>query len=453
VKTSLPLLSAIILLTTSACATTHPALPPSPPEISFQGLSPEAKQAIKDIEQQILEANTEIEVDDDSAGISAPPRHTSRIPLEINERVMKWIRYFTIQDRDRFERFLRRGSVYKNLVESTLKECGVPRELYYLAMIESGYAIHARSRARAVGVWQFMRGTGLRYGLKQNRDVDERKDVIRATRAAARYLKNLHTAFQSWYLAIASYNAGEGRILGAIMRGGTRDFWELVEKKSLPPETRNYVPKFLAGVIIGQHPEKYGFTDIDAQPFPEVQAVSVAGGISLSNIATHSGVSLALLRRLNPHLSHSRTPRAYRHYDVWIPKDTSQSLDQIQLALAKLRPARHAPRRTLASHASNGRVRRVYHRVARGENLTMIARRYHLSVSALKKINGLRGNRLVAGKRLVVSQGIIHRVRSGEALTVIAAHYKVPLRRIKRMNDLKSNRIYAGQRLVIAAGF
>jgi len=414
-------------------------------------LSPEAEQAIRNVEQQILQANDEMEVDDHSSVTPEAHPHVSRIPLEINERVMKWIRYFTLQDRDRFARFLHRGSVYKDLVESTLKKCGVPRELYYLAMIESGYAIHARSRAQAVGVWQFMRGTGLRYGLKQNYDVDERKDIIRSTEAAARYLKNLHTAFQSWYLAIASYNAGEGRILGAIMRGGTRDFWELVEKKSLPPETRNYVPKFLAGVIIGQHPEKYGFTDIESNPFPEVQSVSVAGGVSLSSIASRSGVSLTLLRRLNPHLYRGRTPRAYRNYDVWIPKDTDQSLDQIQQKLAALHPVRRTSRRHLASHSPVGRNQ--YHRVARGENLTMIARRYHLSVSMLKKINGLHGNRLQAGKRLLVSRKIIHRVRSGEALTVIAARYNTSLKRIKRMNDLKNNRIYAGQRLVIAAGF
>ena len=156
------------------------------------------------------------------------------IPLEINDKVEKWINYFTKKDRDRFQRFLNRGEKYRKMIQAVLADQGIPTDLYYLAMIESGFSVKARSHASAVGVWQFIRATGRRYGLKIDYYVDERQDPMRSTIAASLYLKDLHLVFNSWYLAMASYNAGESRIMGSIMKQSSRDFWQLVRKNALP---------------------------------------------------------------------------------------------------------------------------------------------------------------------------------------------------------------------------
>lgn len=346
------------------------------------------------IEQEILEADAELKADvaetKDRSSADRP-----RIPLEINEQVQKWIHFFTVTDRERFHSFLKRGSIYKDLIQDILKKNGVPRELYYLAMIESGFVIHAKSRARAVGPWQFIKGTGLRYGLKQDRYVDERRDIVRATEAAANYLKGLYAAFQSWYLAMASYNAGEGRILGAVVRGQSRDFWELVERKALPPETRNYVPKFLAAAIIGRHPEKYGFSDIQDKPFPETEAAVVPGGVKLTSIAHKAGIPLKTLKQLNPHLLRATTPASLKTYSIWVPEGHGEKIAQLRLE-------RTVPMRTIAKQ----RYARVVHRVRKGEALLMLSRRYRVPVSKLKRVNRLRTNRIFAGQRLIIPKQI-----------------------------------------------
>ena len=182
-----------------------------------------------------------------------------KLPLEINQEVERWIDFFTVKDRERFQRFLERGEKYKPQIMAALREQGVPPEIYYQAMIESGFATSATSRAKAVGIWQFMRETGRRYGLRVDSYVDERRDPLRSTVAAALYMKDLYNVFHSWYLAVAAYNAGEGRIMNTIMRSKTRDFWEMARRKVLPNETMNYIPKFIAATMIGTDPQKYGF--------------------------------------------------------------------------------------------------------------------------------------------------------------------------------------------------
>lgn len=397
-------LIALVLSSTTACTTMQPQSESRQERLASSGresaapspasrLSEESLKALQEIEQEILKADVDLE-QSEAAAAPKPPQHP-RIPLEINENVRKWIHFFTVKDRERFHRFLKRGSAYKPLVQEILKKNGAPTELYYLAMIESGYVTHARSRASAVGIWQFMRGTGLRYGLKQNRYLDERRDVVRATEAAAAYLRNLHTAFQSWYLAMAGYNAGEGRILGAIMRGGSRDFWELVEKKALPPETRNYVPKFLAATLIGKNPKKYAFNDIDSPALPEVKSLTIPGGVSLRVAAARIGVPFPTLKTLNPQLIRGMTPANVRQYAIWIPKNASVDFERAQRQLAGLGHFRaHKPT-----------ARPVVHRVKRGEALTLIAARYRVPVKHLKRINDLRTNRIYAGQRLVISRG------------------------------------------------
>lgn len=252
--------------------------------------------------------------------ISEPKTFPTKIPHELNARVNGWVKFFSVRDRARFDRFLGRGAMYKSLIQEILVENGVPAELYYLAMIESGFARRARSHAQAVGIWQFIAPTGRRYGLRIDNEVDERMDVIRATRAAARYLRDLKEEFGSWYLAMAAYNCGENRVRRAIHRGHTRDFWALARARKLPAETIHYIPKFQAAMIIARNPERYGFRRRPLYDFPTTRQFRVASHTHIDAIARRHGVSKALLVGLNPHLLRTRVPRTRSgEYSIYLP--------------------------------------------------------------------------------------------------------------------------------------
>ena len=256
--------------------------------------------------------------------VAQPKSFPLQIPHEMNPQVNAWVKYFAVRDRERFDRFLGRGAMFKSLIQEILTENGVPAELYYLAMIESGFARKARSHAQAVGVWQFIAPTGRRYGLRIDGEVDERMDVIRATRAAARYLKDLKTEFGSWYLAMAAYNCGENRVRRAIQRSGTRDFWKIARARQLPSETINYIPKFQAAMVIARNPERYGFRRKTLYDFPSVEKIRVKGRIHLAEVARRRGVSRETLAMLNPHLLRSRTPHARSgFYQLYLPSKRS----------------------------------------------------------------------------------------------------------------------------------
>jgi membrane-bound lytic murein transglycosylase D len=363
--------------------------------------SQDSAQVVDEIEKEILSTDANIDHHDDMGRPSA-------IPVEINRNVRKWIHYFSVQDKERFQRFIDRGAIYKDTVQNILRENQVPVELYYLAMIESGYVTHAQSHAAAVGAWQFVKGTSTRYGLDTNVYLDERRDIIRSTEAAAKYLKGLYTVFQSWYLAMASYNAGEGRILGAILRGHGRDFWKLVEAKALPPETRDYVPKFLAASIIGKNPSKYGFKVSKASTYPKVKSAAVPGGVSLASISQVTQIDTETLKFLNPHLIRQATPSNRVTYEIWVPQGKERLVADSQDALYRLRKLEKRVVRTTASSSRRPVSKKtVYHHVKKGERLTLISKKYGVSIQSLKKMNALRGNTIFAGQRLkVVSQGI-----------------------------------------------
>lgn len=250
---------------------------------------------------------------------SAPHIEYEDIPLESNAKVRKWVYFFTHENRARFERFMTRGGRYRILVQDILEKNDVPPELFYLGMIESGYASKAKSGAHAVGIWQFVAPTARRYGLRVDRDVDERLDVMRSTKAAALYLKDLKDEFGSWYMAMAAYNAGEGRIRRAIRRHRTRDFWTLAHRGALPAETADYIPKFQAAMKIARNPSAFGFAKVTHYEFPEVRLVKIREQIALDQLARRQRVPLANLKALNPHLLKDRTPRLARGYGVWVP--------------------------------------------------------------------------------------------------------------------------------------
>ena len=366
------------------------------------------------------------------------------IPKEINASVEKWIHYFTKKQPGLFKRYMERGSQYRPIIEKILTEQGLPKDLYYMALIESGFSVRAVSSARAVGVWQFMKGTAKRYGLTVDYYADERQDPIRATIAACLYLSDLNNVFQSWYLAMAAYNAGEMRIMNAIMGGNSRDFWELVKAKKLPRETMNYIPKFLAAAIIGSNPEKYGFHDIPTLPPYEPASIEVPSPVSLKKLAKITGTPLAQLKRLNPHIKRNVTPSRTRTYKLWVPQDKIAAFEtkKDEILASRLRYKRQYAK------AENGN-----YKVRRGDSLVRIAKRHGTSVRKLKALNNLRSNRIYAGQKLVIEKYPVsytrYRVRRGDNLQSIAKKFGLRIRELKKMNHLRGSRIYAGQLLKV----
>lgn len=224
-----------------------------------------------------------------------------------------------------------------------------------------------------------------------DRFVDERRDPVKATEAAAMYLKYLHNLFGSWHLAMAAYNAGEGRIRGAIRRGKTDDFWTLARRRVLPKETMHYVPKFLAAVIVGKNPEKYGLQSVKQTFFPIVTKAYVPGAMLLNDIARATGTSHSELRFLNPHLLRGATPSGVRKFAIWAPTGDAAKMNYAKLLGIKSMKAKQLSKssktRTLARELR--RPVSHFHKVRRGENLMLIARRYGTTVSRLRKLNKL----------------------------------------------------------------
>jgi len=245
----------------------------------------------------------------------------ARLPLHVNARVERWMERFQTTERAAFEKLLKRRSVYDELVRGKLRARGMPEELLYLAMMESGLEPHAVSRVYAVGLWQFMSPTALQYGLRVDEWVDERRDPVRATDAALDYLQWLHGRFGSWYLAAAAYNAGPGRVERVLRRhaeGRTGDenvYWEVLDH--LPRETREYVPRLVAATILGESAHAYGFVVDFADPYRFDRAF-VPGGTTLARVAAGLGVDERLLRDLNPHLMRGVTPPG-EMYGVRVP--------------------------------------------------------------------------------------------------------------------------------------
>lgn len=249
----------------------------------------------------------------------------AELPLHVNERVEKWLRRFQTTGRPEFARVLEGSGVYDDLIRNALRERGMPEELVYLAMMESGLSPWAVSQVSAVGMWQFMSPTAIEYGLRVDEYVDERRDPVRATEAALDYLEWLHGLFDSWYLAAAAYNAGPSRvqrILRQYADGRTGDedlYWEVLDY--LPAETREYVPRIVAATILGKGADSFGFAASRAEPYM-FDRVFVPGGTHLSRIANVLGVHPDVLRNLNPHLTQQITPPG-ELYGVRVPVGAS----------------------------------------------------------------------------------------------------------------------------------
>ena len=327
-----------------------------------------------------------------------PEKHRQKrqIPFEFNRRVEKWITYFSQKDRERFQRFFDRGEPYREVIVDILESNGVPADLYYLGMIESGFNAHAKSSAKAVGVWQFMRTTGRLYGLQSDHAIDERRDPIRATEAAAKMLLDLKRQFKSWHLALAAYNAGSGRIRSAIRRGRSHDFWTLIERKVLPAETMDYVPKFLAARYIGENPSLFGFFINEERRYPDVERVRVPGGIAFRSIEASCGMPEGLLAFVNPQYSGERTRPDRARESIWVP----------------LKYSRQVRSRFEGSMGGNAQEPAESVVARKGDTLKTIASRHGLSVAYLKRVNGIEGAEVVPGQRIRIAAGSYLRTKA-----------------------------------------
>lgn len=305
-------------------------------------------------------------------------------PIEINGAVERWLGYYRNEGRESFEITLARAGRYEELMRETFRRAGVPEDLVYMSLIESGFKPTAYSRARALGLWQFVPGTARIYGLEMNRWVDERLDPIAATHAAAEYLEDLHREFGDWNLAAAAYNAGPGRLHQAMRRARSRDYWTLARSGVLRPETRDYVPKLIAATVIARQPERFGLR-ARVEPIRTFDIAYVPDATSIDVVAEAAGVPVEEILALNLHLLRGITPPGQR-YAVRLPAGTPRIFAE---NYARIPPSE--------------RVRSVLHVVRRGETLERIARAYGISLSDLRGANeGLDPRRLLAGQRLVV---------------------------------------------------
>jgi membrane-bound lytic murein transglycosylase D len=372
------------------------------------------------------------------------------IPLVRNKSVDQFISYFQNKGRRQFEIWLDRFYQYGPMLISILNEYELPEELAYLAMIESGLNPKAYSKAKAAGMWQFMYATGKKYGLKRNWYVDERRDPEKATHAAAKFLLDLYKEFDHWYLALAAYNSGPGRIHRASRLHQTSDFWQL---HSLPRETRNYIPYYLAAAIMCSDPESYGFKMPKTKPH-KYEFVQIEQSADLTVLASSAGISLKTLKAYNPELRQSATP-VEAAYQLKIPVGKKDQFESNFNSLPS--DQRFAPQY-------------VAHKVKRGESLWTISKKYRVSIHDLAAVNKIRNrHRLSIGQKLTIpvrrSNGgallvsnsgptghkrIKYKVKRGDTLGHIAEDYNTLARNIRRWNKLDyGQHIFPGQKLTI----
>ena len=398
------------------------------------------------------------------------------IPTEMNDRVEQWISYFQHKGRPHMERYLARSTRYVNLMKRILRENGLPEDLIYIALIESGFSSRATSRAAAVGFWQFIKPTGRRYGLEISALVDERRDPVLATQAAAEYFKGLYSVFGSWYLSMASYNVGENRVKREIMAHYTRDFWELARKKRFPKETINYIPKFIAAKMIAKNPEKYGFTSIEYEKPVEFEMIKVDKPLNMKLMAAKMGLDYDDFRQLNPKFRGEIAPLK------------GNGLLELRIPVGQASVAMNAAKESFVEKVefvADAGDTQTY-KIRSGDSLYTIARKYHTTVSVLRDINDLKaGRKLRIGMRIQVPERASHKgsktvvarreekvnkpddnekvsssvevtkngvvfyvVQQGDTLSAIADDYDSSIAELRKMNKLgKGGVLKVGMRL------
>lgn len=405
----------------------------------------------------------------DSSGQSTAPKveELEVIPDEMNDNVQKWVNYFQGRGREHMEKYLLRSTRYEALMKKVLRDNKLPEDLFYIALIESGFSSQAFSHASAVGYWQFIRGTGKRYKLKINKWQDDRRDPVMSTQAAADYFKDLYSHFGSWYLSMAAYNVGEGRVDRSIKKYKTRNFWELARiKKALPRETDEYVPKFIAAKMIAKSPDKYGFEGLDYLPPIEFDHITSDKPVNLRVMADKMNINYEDFKALNPKFKGEVAPlEEDKSLGLRIPPGT------YEIAQVAVKDSVADPNVFIADQDEFQN-----YKVRRGDTFATIARKYRTTVAFLRDINDYpRKKKLKVGGRILVpdrtplvekrpelvakskkSKGSekgekkFHIVKSGENLAIIARKYDVSLASLKKVNKLKSkSKLKLGTKLVL----
>jgi membrane-bound lytic murein transglycosylase D len=368
------------------------------------------------------------------------------IPMVLNDRVAAYVDYFTSRGHDFLEGSLDRSNKYVTIFQSVFEQAGIPKDLVYMAHVESGFKTSAYSRAKARGIFQFISGTGRRYGLRVDGWIDERADPMKSAQAAAAYLKDLYGMFGDWYLALAAYNAGEGKIQRGMARTGKADFWSLASTRTIRSETKNYVPMILAATIIAKEPVKFGFPAASITD-AGVEKVGIAGQTDLRILARMIDVEPESLREMNPHLRRGVTaPDGVT--DIYVPRGQAGAMRAAYAALPE------GDRMILARHS-----------VSTGESPSSIAHHYGISLVSLQRSNGLgKESKLKAGQELVIPAvatpapdadvvrhgSIVYKVRRGDTLGAIARRYRTSPGAIARASGVSASApIRVGQRLRI----
>ena len=363
------------------------------------------------------------------------------IPLVTNSQVESYIRYFQGKGRKGFNIWLRRYVQYKELILPILEEYDLPEELIVVSMIESGFDPKAVSKAKAVGLWQFMYSTGKQYGLKRNWYIDERQDPVKSTRAAAKYFVDLYEEFEDWYLVLAAYNTGPGRLNRALNLHETSDYWQLY---SLPKDTKNYIPYYLSSAIILKNPEKYGFKIPKVNPL-KFDIVTIEKSADLSVIAKSADTKVSTIKKLNPELRQPATP-SNGPYVLNIPLGKKDSFYE---------------KFNKIPDDEKFAVQNVEHRVKKGENLISIASKYRVLVADLQTINNISNKDFLSiGQRLKIPvkgglysnypEKVVYKVRSGDTLGHIAEEYNTRASEIRKWNNMGgSSLIRPGQKLTL----
>ena len=374
------------------------------------------------------------------------------MPLEVNRHVKRILDYYQNDIHKRFQRYLDRFERYKDLVQRVFKKTGLPQELGYLSLVESGFNPLAFSRARASGPWQFMKATGSDYGLDVTYYVDERRDPVKSTVAAAQHLKDLYDQFKSWPLALGAYNAGAGKIRRAIRKSGSRDFWKIRKTRYIRRETKDYVPSFIAAVLIASNPTQYGFKVNRATPYAFDKAL-VYKRAHLKAVATTTGISIQRLKALNPELLQTIVPLMNNGYPLKVPLGKGlivrERHDQIEM-WTKLPPSSA-----------------TWYRVRYGDTLDEVARRFGLTKQELKRLNNLTENIIRWNDRLRLRNDddsvpspletepappvTWYRVHFGDTLESVAKEFDLSVAELKRINNLKEDIIRWNDRLRVRA--
>lgn len=338
------------------------------------------------------------------------------IPVVYNDAVKKWINYFLNRGRDYFEIYSERGGRYVPLLGKILEENGMPHDLIYLAMAESGFQAKAKSYARAVGLWQFIPSTGRNYGLKIDWYIDERRDPVKSTVAASRYLKKLYDEFGDWEIAAAAYNAGEGKLNRAIRHSKTDDFWKLTQRRYLKAETRNYVPKIMALAILGKNLSAFGFEDVEFHGPLDFAEIDVPGKTDLVLLAEELKVDVEEIYYLNPELLRWYIPPYMEKYRLKVPVGA-------EVVYAECCADKDFTATTFQKYKPNAAT-----------TIAQVAKKFRIQPSVLESLNGVS-----AGKRVAKNQEVILPFREGQNVkeAMYADLYERPRRHVRARTSYK----------------